>query len=564
MRRSLVLCVMCVSTLGCRAVLGIDPVPTQGMSIDPVQGSGGAGQGGHGGAGDGDTGGAAGEAGEPSAASGGQGGDRGAPTSGQGGGQAASIAGHGGAGAGGEPSVGCQSDMDCGTGTQCRQRKCANGSCQTVSAPSTTACGSGSRCDGAGECAKCSAGATRCSEAQPAAREVCDSDGSWKAEPCAHGCLAGRCTDCAAHERECTGTPIGVRECGADGVWGQVMSCPAGHCLNGACTDCEPRTTMCETKTAVKQCDVTGKWLEQSFACVQQACVGGQCQGLCTPAAKRCADVLSVTQCDDQGGWGAAQKCPNACIGDISAGDCGGECVPNTDACVQGQNATRHCNASAIWGPPQSCGTGTCDASGHCTACTPGSSECLSGTQVRTCNDLGSWSAATSCANGCESNRCNPPCVSAQCVSATLIQTCTNGKWDPATPCKVACASGKCLTCAPKSKRCATSAANALETCADNGEWGAPAACPTMMVCTPSLNACTQCAPGDVMCLDNVNFNKCKADGSWTRDDCRPNSQCNKATLPNLCPCLPGFHTDASDQCVKDTPADASVGQSAL
>jgi hypothetical protein len=64
--------------------------------------------------------------------------------------------------------------------------------------------------------------------------------------------------------------------------------------------------------------------------------------------------------------------------------------------------------------------------------CSPGATECASGTEVETCTPSGQWGTRTTCPYACTSGGCGGVCVpgATQCYGTMWVETCgLNGTW---------------------------------------------------------------------------------------------------------------------------------------
>lgn len=167
----------------------------------------------------------------------------------------------------------------------------------------------------------------------------------------------------------------------------------AGPCSTGTlqCTGSQPQ--VCES----------GQWHNVGAACSNQACVGGACQGVCSPGATRCSGSMfdggdfvnaygNTQTCDPTGQWGANAPCSQptpVCQG--------GRCTCPSSA-TDGGSAV--CNGVCV---NESSDSENCGACGH---------QCASGTS-------------------CEVSRCLPSC---SCSASTVNTACGNAACAAATP----------------------------------------------------------------------------------------------------------------------------------
>lgn len=94
---------------------------------------------------------------------------------------------------------------------------------------------------------------------------------------------------------------------GAGGAGGRGADEPA----------CEPGETRCEQRSQ-ETCEADGTW-GAAEAC-PFACVAGECAGECVPQSSGCADELTPQRCDGEGRWEPLLECAGVCFG--GACDC--------------------------------------------------------------------------------------------------------------------------------------------------------------------------------------------------------------------------------------------------
>jgi hypothetical protein len=113
------------------------------------------------------------------------------------------------------------------------------------------------------------------------------------------------------HPEACTGEYDGGGDAGFCTL-GQVSCLADGteSACSSVCTLCEPLTFGCDGLQP-QLCNQAGSaWTNSGAACVDQACVKGICQGLCSPGATECVGTAAQTTCDATGNWStAAQPC---------------------------------------------------------------------------------------------------------------------------------------------------------------------------------------------------------------------------------------------------------------
>jgi len=167
-----------------------------------------------------------------------------------------------------------------------------------------------------------------------------------------------------------------------------------------------------------------------------------------------------------------------------------------------------------------------CDA-GACTGtCKPGSSECVSETEQRSCNQAGQWSEASECKNVCLGDACGGVCKpgSRSCdEDDTALKLLCNaeGQWDSDGACSVGqCEDGACSACTGDETQCTTDS-TAFQTC-DGSTYGEPVECKDQIClggkctgeCRPALNGKDpqrRCAEGK----PSTQLETCGADGTF-------------------------------------------------
>jgi hypothetical protein len=138
---------------------------------------------------------------------------------------------------------------------------------------------------------------------------------------------------------------------------------------------------------------------------------------------------------------------------------------------------------------------------GETATCAAGTTECASGTQVKTCGADGQWGATTTCANVCVDSgvgsNCGGVCApgATQCSTGTQVETCrSDGQWGAPTACPYVCV-GTSLgsncggACTPGAVQCYAnyplSTASGIETCGSNGQWAVSMYCNDGQSCMP-------------------------------------------------------------------------------
>lgn len=298
----------------------------------------------------------------------------------------------------------------------------------------------------------------RCVDCTPGSKECtgdgklreCGPSGSW-GEPaaCDPGmCLEGKCTACVARVTRCTGGKLQV--CSDQGEWGESRACVDKACLDNMCMGvCSPGSKRCADGTSVEVCSERGEWgaaMKCPYACVQSDETKQQdCGGVCVPDTDQCAGG-TAQHCGAKGTWDAPQSC--------SPGDCGSDnrctsCMPGKSECVGSQR--RVCLAQGTWGPLEACDNG-CDG-GACKPCKGGDVACLDAKQVHTCKPEGQWGDPVPCGLGCDQAKCracSPGAVQCDPNAPDWIRMCNaNGQWQESTRCSGTCdaSMNRCVEC---------------------------------------------------------------------------------------------------------------------
>lgn len=189
------------------------------------------------------------------------------------------------------------------------------------------------------------------------------------------------------------------------------------------------------------------------------------------------------------------------------------------------------------------CDKGTCTGT-----CKPGSSECLSETEQRSCNQMGQWSEASECKNVCLGDACGGVCKpgSRSCddEDTSLKLLCNaEGQWDPDGNCSVGqCEEGACTACTGDETQCTTDSTG-VQTC-NGSTYDAPEECEDQVCldgactgeCRPALGGSDpqrRCVAGE----PSTQLETCGADGTFGSA-----SGCNFV-------CVPGSDPGRNDSC---------------
>ena len=285
------------------------------------------------------------------------------------------------------------------------------------------------------------------------------------------------------HSESCTTLPDG----------GVVAS---GLCASGAIS--------CQADGTESPC------LGTTVCMADQACVSGQCTGVCSPGQTQCVGN-EVQTCSAGGTWSAPVPCNNSTC---SAGVCQGACSQGETQCSG--NGVEACE-SGMWGTPAPCSNSTCvtqgdagNLSASCVGqCAPGQTQC-SGDTPQTCGAGGQWVSGAVCTNVCSAGSCAGACSpNATRCSGTTPQTCSAaGQWvnGPivANTCGAACTPNSTGFCGPCN--------NGAKVCGATGAWGG---------CSGGTSPTTfyRDMDGDGYGNINVTTSACSAPSGYVADD---------------------------------------------
>jgi sulfatase modifying factor 1 len=191
--------------------------------------------------------------------------------------------------------------------------------------------------------------------------------------------LAG-CACSAATPTGCNGSAQSERLLCNNGIWTTGPACAAGsNCdtragntqgtcaaIDTSCAAASPGQQICVGSNVV-QCGPDLVSETPVMACVNQACVNGACEGVCTPGGTQCSGN-AVQTCGADGTWGTTSSCSESCGN--------GRCTTFPSCQGGGPGATTDCGGSG--GGGDDAGT---DAGGTSDCCA--SSEVPGGTYYR-------------------------------------------------------------------------------------------------------------------------------------------------------------------------------------
>ena len=414
--------------------------------------------------------------------------------------------------------------------------------------PKCVACYDAGQCPaGANECLSATCSASLCGYAPRAKGTACSNGGTCDG--------AGLCQVCAPNTKSCNGNQ--VLTCNGQGQYDAPVSC------GGGMPYCNALAPSCVQCTNAAQCPASGNPC-LSTTCAGDTCSfapvaagtacgnGGTCNGaglcfVCQPGSKVCNGNQLLT-CNQNGQYDVA-----SCQGGTPV--CNGAnpaCVQCTTAaqCPAGNNpcAVAACTNNVCGFTPKAAGTacngGTCDGSGQCNACTPGTKIC-NGNSVLSCNAQGQYDAPLTCGgNTAYCDPANPGCYA--CVTAAncpasqgpcLVATCNGHVCGFANTANgTACSDGDACTQTDSCQNGACAGTNpktcsALDQCHDAG------------VCSPATGTCS---------------NPSKANGAACNDGnaCTQTDSCQAGTCTGASPVVCG----ALDQCHTAGVCNAQTG----
>lgn len=331
---------------------------------------------------------------------------------------------------------------------------------------------------------------------------------------------------CTAGESTCISSTEAL-ECSSDGFSTATLACEFA-CVGGRCEgECSPSSGECVSTTRIRLCGDAGLWLDPTGC--DNACVDGECTGECIPGQTRCASTALVETCGDGGQWEAATPCQNACVGSA----CAGECNPGSTRCSS-TTQQQLCSDIGQWQTPTSC-ENVCTGTSCGGECRPGTQRCLNDVTQQSCGQSGQFDQNENCSFGCIGQSC-AACTpgTTRCLNDGVTQqTCgQNGQYVQSRLCEFGCNDASCAECSPGSTRCLD--ANTQQTCGGNGNFGQNSLCGFGCV----GQGCRSCAPGST---------RCRADGV-TRETCGNNGQFGQ---PLACP-----FSCQNDACTECNPGD--------
>ncbi len=135
----------------------------------------------------------------------------------------------------------------------------------------------------------------------------------------------------------------------------------------------------------------------------------------------------------------------------FSAGNAGASGTAGNSGCNNGDTECFSATDVGICQGGQWVDAFTCPmgcVNGVCAECTPGTTQCDTGTTEQICTSNGIWSASMLCAGACTNGTCpTVTCIDGdtRCTAdQTTQQTCVNGAWATATGCEYVCVGKAC------------------------------------------------------------------------------------------------------------------------
>lgn len=210
-------------------------------------------------------------------------------------------------------------------------------------------------------------------------------------------------------------------------------------------------------------------------------------------------------------------ECEFVCLG----GECTGSCDPDDTECVS-NSEVRACDETGSW-IDSTCQFACIEADDDCGGeCVPGERQC-DGTQKQVCNELGAWEDdGAPCPGMCTepeagSAICTGACSPSgarQCINNRAYQECVGAEWVDQGNCDFACVGDDCGgTCVPGTSTCQ---GNSRVACSAVGQPLTPVPCSGQTcVVNGSTATCTGvCEPGQLTCSEG-NIYEC-TEGAWS------------------------------------------------
>ncbi|MCB9532060.1 MAG: DUF4215 domain-containing protein [Myxococcales bacterium] len=466
----------------------------------------------------------------------------------------------------------CAVDGDCATGSVCVSGSCWSGPLADIGGGDSSGDVADSGDAGADATdGGCSPGQRACDGDQLVR---CGDDGAWEApvacsdtagcsgEACV--CRGGECVDgaCTPGERRCDGDVPSVCRTDGSGFDAEAACGDDERCLGGVCVEraCTPGDEYCAGESIVRcspdatpsvfaDCSASNAYCDEvpTPHCEPWAC---------TPGTSRCADALSVEECDPRGdGYDAATACDEgeAC----DDGECVElPCLPGTQTCV-GPLVYATCRADGAAPDVATCEDGTyCrelgDGAVTCApqVCTPGDRHCVGDGGLEICDDRGSGFTVVVDCDGdeyCDDAVCVPRlCVpdAVRCVGEYTLGVCdgrgaseTVQGCEADTYCDPSGVSAVCVpqVCLPGELRCGP---DGVETCDSRGTgFGLTEPCDDGFTCDANACAPVICAPSSFECLDDFTIKACNERGTdWASVRCESTRYCDGgACVPQVC-----------------------------
>lgn len=474
----------------------------------------------------------------------------------------------------------CTADDQCEAGLWCLLGECADGDCARGEAScledgtlrsctrgvfTESPCPEGLVCIATGTAARC--GEAVCEPdsigcINNSTAFLCDSVGAQQTLlPCRDDqyCDGGACIPqvCEPSTAACDGN-LAVT-CNDAGSAQAVTDCATGcaaeagcTCRDGTCAArvCVPGAQSCDGDSAVTCAD--DGFSQSTTPCADaEICLAGECvPTTCSAGSQQClADVLAT--CNATGTDRTLVDCAESeafCDSSVGVPRCVDQvCTPLAQVCTS--STTRGiCDARGASQTLSDCSAGFYCLDGACVArvCEPSDTRC-SGTQLETCNALGSGWTAVDC------NSSGRACVDSGTVASCVDRTCTpgarvcNGAQDSVLECNTTgtaqttigcastqfCQSGACVSdvCTASTRSCsgdvlqtcnALGSAVTTTNCAASSQWCDASGTP---MCRARI-----CTPGTTQCSGN-SVQTCNTSGSaWTTT-----TTCDVACTSGVC-----------------------------
>jgi hypothetical protein len=414
-------------------------------------------------------------------------------------------------------------------------------------------CGSSGLCNGAGGCAKFSAGtecrAASCTSGSELPMAICDGEGLCQAGaaiPCApFQCSGNACrASCTVNEdcvspNVCTAGSCGKKPNGQ--ICTTMADCQSGFCVDGVCCNnaCVGTCVSCALSSSRGRCtNVPAGAADPRGMCVNKGTAACDTNGLCN-GNKGCQSYPAGTVCKGascNATTGSATQA-STCVGNMCKTPAASSCAPfkcNGTACGNSCGSNADCVA------PNTCVNGSCGKKPNGQICAL-AVECISGFCADGfCCESACTASCFSCKLSGQAGKCVATAAGdidpkSKCVDQ-LQSTCgTDGKCDGSGACRKYAAGSIC-----SAGTCSNGMATSASTCSGTGTCNpgsttpcSPYVCNTNGACFTSCTASTSCqAPNQCTggsCGLTGNGQSCTTDAQCSSGHCADGVCCNTA-----------------------------------